>query len=138
MSGVHPKTIQTVMRHSTITLTMDTYGHLFKGQESAAVERMHDMLVGPPETLAATGTDDIAASPNEKSQRKRRRAGRGTRRQHADRCNTHEKNDADPESPKPLAIADLGDSVRDDATENASTPGRIRTSRGRNGENRRF
>ncbi|MEL6898745.1 MAG: tyrosine-type recombinase/integrase, partial [Planctomycetota bacterium] len=29
MRGVHPKTIQTIMRHKTITLTMDTYGHLF-------------------------------------------------------------------------------------------------------------
>ena len=32
MSGVHPKVVQTVMRHQSITLTMDTYGHLFPGQ----------------------------------------------------------------------------------------------------------
>ncbi len=35
--GIHPKVIQRVMRHSTITLTMDTYGHLFPEQESAAI-----------------------------------------------------------------------------------------------------
>ena len=29
MQGAHPKLVQTVMRHSSITLTMDTYGHLF-------------------------------------------------------------------------------------------------------------
>jgi integrase len=28
-TGVHPKAIQAVMRHSSITLTMDQYGHLF-------------------------------------------------------------------------------------------------------------
>jgi integrase len=34
MTGVHPKVVQTVMRHSAITLTMDSYGHLFPGQEA--------------------------------------------------------------------------------------------------------
>jgi len=37
MTGAHPKVVQQVMRHSTITLTMDTYGHLFPGQEADAV-----------------------------------------------------------------------------------------------------
>lgn len=40
MAGENPKTIQTVMRHSTITLTMDTYGHLFPAAESDAIARM--------------------------------------------------------------------------------------------------
>lgn len=39
MAGAHPKAVQTVMRHSTITLTMDTYGHLFPGQEAETVAR---------------------------------------------------------------------------------------------------
>ena len=29
LGGAHPKAVQTLMRHSAITLTMDTYGHLF-------------------------------------------------------------------------------------------------------------
>lgn len=39
IAGVNPKTIQAVMRHSSITLTLDTYGHLMPGaeQEAAAV-----------------------------------------------------------------------------------------------------
>ncbi|MBN2474708.1 MAG: hypothetical protein JXB62_08870, partial [Pirellulales bacterium] len=41
---VHPKTVQSVMRHSTITLTMDTYGHLFPGQEAEAVSRFPVMV----------------------------------------------------------------------------------------------
>lgn len=44
MAGAHPKAIQTIMRHSTITLTMDTYGHLFPGQEAETIARLPDML----------------------------------------------------------------------------------------------
>jgi len=44
MSGVHPKVVQTVMRHSTIVLTMDTYGHLFPGQEAEAVSKLGLLL----------------------------------------------------------------------------------------------
>jgi hypothetical protein len=32
------------MRHSNITLTMDTYGHLFPGQEVMASQRMAELL----------------------------------------------------------------------------------------------
>lgn len=44
MAGEHPKTVQAVMRHSTITLTMDAYGHLFPGQESSAVAKFPAMV----------------------------------------------------------------------------------------------
>jgi integrase len=47
ISGVSPKVIQTVMRHSSITLTLDTYGHLLPGdtQQAAIViqKMLHDM-----------------------------------------------------------------------------------------------
>ena len=62
MRGEHPKVIQTVMRHSTITLTMDTYGHLFPGQEADAATGMAKLIYGPlpgseEDAVAATGTD---------------------------------------------------------------------------------
>ena len=44
MANVRCKTVQTVMRHSTITLTMDTYGHLFPGQEAEAVGKLPEMF----------------------------------------------------------------------------------------------
>jgi hypothetical protein len=44
--GVNPKTIQSIMRHSQITLTMDTYGHLLPGQEAQAVQHFPAMLPG--------------------------------------------------------------------------------------------
>jgi hypothetical protein len=61
MAGVHPKVVQTIMRHSTITLTMDTYANLFKGQEADAVAKIRDMMLSDqPEVIRATGTDDLA------------------------------------------------------------------------------
>jgi len=62
MTGAHPKVVQTVMRHGSITLTMDTYGHLFPGQEADAIAGMRVMLTGPPTILRATGTDDEAVT----------------------------------------------------------------------------
>jgi hypothetical protein len=59
--GAHPKAVQSVMRHSTIVLTMDTYGHLFPGQDAATVARLPNMLAAEPKALRATGTDGRAA-----------------------------------------------------------------------------
>jgi integrase len=42
LAGEHPKVVQTVMRHGSITLTMDTYGHLFPGHEAQAAGRLGD------------------------------------------------------------------------------------------------
>ena len=33
-AGAHAKEVQTIMRHLTIKLTMDTYGHMLPGQEA--------------------------------------------------------------------------------------------------------
>lgn len=38
-AGINPKTIQSIMRHSSIKLTMDTYGHLFPDAEADAVHK---------------------------------------------------------------------------------------------------
>ena len=60
MAGAHPKAVQSVMRHSTITLTMDTYGHLFPGQDAATVARLPNMLASEPIALRPTGTAGAA------------------------------------------------------------------------------
>ena len=39
----HPKTIQERAGHSSITMTMDTYGHLFPGQDEALAESLDAM-----------------------------------------------------------------------------------------------
>ena len=60
MSGAHPKAVQAVMRHQSITLTMDTYGHLFPGQEAQTVARFAKMFDDGSCAFRATGTADPA------------------------------------------------------------------------------
>ncbi|TVQ53330.1 MAG: hypothetical protein EA377_08220, partial [Phycisphaerales bacterium] len=56
-AGAHPKEVQTLMRHCSITLTMDTYGHLFLGQAATIVQRF--AIYQPRvQELQMTGTDD--------------------------------------------------------------------------------
>ena len=38
--GEHPKVIQLRLGHSSIQVTLDTYGHLFEGLDEAAAERL--------------------------------------------------------------------------------------------------
>ncbi len=61
--GVHPKTAQSLARHSTITLTMDRYTHTVVGEQSDALKALPDLTPNPPtpERLRATGTDDVSA-----------------------------------------------------------------------------
>ena len=101
-AGAHVKVVQQVMRHSSITLTMDTYGHLFPGQEADAVAQMRDMLYGRrPDTLLATGTDDTTANQPDGAQRQAQRAGREIARSPATPCD-----DAAPKRSKYLAKDD--------------------------------
>lgn len=62
MRGAHPNAVKAVMRHSTITLTMDTYGHLFPGQEAETVGRLPEMLSDTPESLPPAATTDAVES----------------------------------------------------------------------------
>ena len=48
-SGAHPKTVQTLMRHSTITLTMNLYTHSFRENEVSAIGNLPDLPVGKNE-----------------------------------------------------------------------------------------
>ena len=57
-SGVHPKVAQSIMRHSTIDLTMSRYTHTLRGQESEAVAKLPDLSLPSKQTQKATGTDD--------------------------------------------------------------------------------
>jgi hypothetical protein len=135
MAGEHPKVIQTVMRHGSITLTMDTCGHLFPGQEANAVGRMQGMLDSPPETLRATGTDHSTAESRQPVQRLVQRAERDLGRSGAKECDDESDCPIDASdhntSSKPFRIAKFSDEVRSDATQNESSRngGRTRTAR---------
>ena len=55
-TGVHPKVAQSLMRHSTIDLTMSRYSHVLVGQEASAVAGLPDLAAPPAEAARATGT----------------------------------------------------------------------------------
>src|SRR5262249_13411612 len=63
--GVHPKTAQTLARHSTITLTMDRYSHTLVGEQVEALNLLPDLSQANREAVRATGTID--AAPSEKN-----------------------------------------------------------------------
>lgn len=44
--GEHPKVIQSRLGHSSIKVTLDTYGHLFDGLDEAAAERLDAAITG--------------------------------------------------------------------------------------------
>ena len=58
MAGALPQEVKRLMRHSSIQMTMDTYGHLFPGQDAQTVGRLPDMMGDTGEALRATGTAD--------------------------------------------------------------------------------
>jgi integrase len=139
MTGAHPKAVQSVMRHSTITLTMDTYGHLFPGQDAATVARLPNMLASEPIALRATGTDGAAAlrlplengdvnqGSVQKSAAHAQQSGRVLVPDDATGCDDGRAAPGNGTSPNPLRVAGLCDSVRDNAKRRAreSNPQRL-------------
>jgi len=55
--GVHPKTAQSLARHSSITLTMDHYTHTLVEDEATALEALPDLSAPEPERVRDTGTE---------------------------------------------------------------------------------
>ena len=56
--GVHPKTAQTLARHSTITLTMDRYSHVYRGALASALDMLPN-LSPVVQQASKTGTGDV-------------------------------------------------------------------------------
>lgn len=68
IAGVSIKVIQSVMRHSTITLTLDTYGHLLPGAEQDAAGQLSVLLT------QASAAQHPQAAPKPKSVTAKKRA----------------------------------------------------------------
>jgi integrase len=109
MTGAHPKAVQTVMRHSSITLTMDTYGHLFPGQEAETVARFPAMLSA------------IIA------QRHAQQTGRDSEQQPTTPCDGVQDSTANEKSRNHGQVAALGDVVHLSAIQRDSGSARTRT-----------
>ena len=89
------------------------------------------MLVDLPKTLQATGTDNTPVETSREAQQQAQhwaqQLGRETLRSGATGDDEDAKSPAKQKSHKPLQIADLSDDMRDNATDDESTPDRIRT-----------
>ena len=109
MTGAHAKVVQAIMRHSTITLTMDTYGHLFPGQEADAVARLPDMMGDDPEAEISHPEVDYA-------QLYPPQLGRETAPKGASRCDEPASGAERGNDHNLLQCADLRDGVRCGAT----------------------
>jgi integrase len=63
--GVHPKAIQELLRHSSIQLTMDIYGHLFEQMQRETADKMDEALGGEkPQTVVKTVVKPGDTRPN--------------------------------------------------------------------------
>ena len=130
VTGTHPKLVQQVMRHSSITLTMDTYGHLIPGQEADAVAKMKGMMEGP--LLPMNEPDPVGEFANspEKAQRICQQSGCESRQSSATTCDSEQESMAHEKSPATQEIACLGDDVQAGATQFSSSGGGTRTGGG--------
>ncbi|EMI40552.1 tyrosine recombinase XerD [Rhodopirellula sp. SWK7] len=67
MSGESIKVVQTVMRHSTPVLTLNTYGHLFPGQCESAPRSLAAMMRGDKTPAELSRTSHVSATEPRRS-----------------------------------------------------------------------
>ena len=131
MKGAHPKTVQVVMRHSSITLTMDTYGHLFPGQAAEAIQQIGPFFKGADDAEAgqvrATGTMGDMTLRDFGAQRQAQQSGRDLVREDA---TSNEKPSTTLDFIERLNVLDIGtldDTVPDRATPSGNEAAGART-----------
>jgi integrase len=56
LKGTHPKVVQEMLGHSTITLTLDTYSHVAPGMHAEAAKKMDSLFSAAP--LTAVGAEN--------------------------------------------------------------------------------
>lgn len=56
--GAHPKAIQERMGHSSITVTLDRYGHLFDGLDTQIADSLDDLITGSRGLSAASAVGE--------------------------------------------------------------------------------
>ena len=117
LAGEHPKVIQSIMRHASITLTMDTYGHLFPSQEADAVAKLDDLLSGSiTYQQQATGTADAFPIAVNSAQLQAQQSGRDSLRTGARPSEDSDESLNNKSAPNPLRIAEIGDTLLNPAT----------------------
>jgi integrase len=128
LANVPPKTSQTLMRHSTITLTMDRYSHAGLYDVAGALDKLPPLPATEPEAGAvrATGTDGRPIS--DRLAHYLPTAGDGTGRELTERGGEVGSNPEDSGGRKALGGGELDASGRHLTGADGNTPERIRTS----------
>jgi len=119
-TGSNPKTVQSVMRHSTITLTMDCYGHLFPGTEVEAAAKLGAMI---DRAVSETCDGDTPQT----AQRQVQQAGCEVPHGDANRCEEQTGEEVATDIAKSNSIADLSDVLQASAEACESAPSWTRT-----------
>jgi len=44
LAGIHPKIVSEMLGHSSVAFTLDTYSHVIRGLQQAAVKRLDEVL----------------------------------------------------------------------------------------------
>ena len=121
-SGASPNSLKMLMRHSTITLTLDVYGHLFPKEEVATAARVSQMLeVIDPEV------EREMAQVAERAQRQAQRAGSETVPEPAKGCETLALGQASADEPKSIRRTELSETLQRPTKVHETGPGRTRT-----------
>ena len=136
-SGASVKIAQELARHSSPTLTIGRYAHVQLASLSQALDNLPGASAEKePESLRATGTDDVSPQADPSPPRTYARdpqqipqhSGHGTIQSGATRCDS-DINIPDPaDEATTLVFAGDNDAVRGDATQRGNAPGRTRTS----------
>jgi integrase len=130
LANVPPKVAQTLMRHSSITLTLDRYSHAGLYDVAGALDNLPPLPATEPEALRATGTDGRPIS--DRLAHYLPTAGDGSGRELAGRGGEVGSIPEDSGGRKPLGGGELDASGRHLTDPDGNTPGGTRT------PNRRF
>jgi integrase len=126
MTGANPKVVQSMMRHSTISLTMDTYGHLFPGEMADAAGRMGELLASNGH-LSAFPSDTEEGEVGIRAQRIRQQSESVGVPVDAIDCEITAQQEERGKTTKSLPLIDLCDPMQDDASLVLSSGGGTRT-----------
>ena len=113
------KAVQTVMRHSSIALRMDTYGHLFPGQEAETIALL-PLMMGAAETFVLQQSQNGA-------QHWVQQLGREFAQDGGTACEALRMAAQSEGRHNSLPFAELGDALRASAVVDESAPRRTRT-----------
>ncbi len=128
-TGIAPQLAQRIMRHSDYRTTLKHYTVLGLADTSRAINQLPDVKDVAAARAVATGTDGRGSTDLQQNdpQLYPQQLGRETVQNGAKQCESGGQRSRTPQSPNPLEIAALNDTLQSNATPNQKAGERIRT-----------